>query len=664
MRDPRSLRGIALLGGLMFGCGTPTGGLTPSADVPVTSDAALPSDAVAPIDAPAVDDAGPTCGSAQRLCGGACVDPMSDRANCGACGTACAAGQFCVSGSCQTSCPSGQTVCGARCVDPQSDAANCGMCGNACAAGQSCAAGRCALSCPGGQVACGAACATLATDRANCGACGTACAAGQVCTGGACVTACPAGQTACASGGASRCVDPQSDAANCGMCGNACAAGEICMGGACMLTCPAGLTRCGNRCVDAQVDRANCGTCGNPCAAGNICAAGRCELSCGAGQTACAGRCADLQSDPANCGMCGTLCGNGQSCVAGSCRGSCPLTTCAGACVDTSYSPDHCGGCGRACPPYPNMTRTCGNGQCVPGVCLTGFSNCNNMLVDGCEVSTQSDVNNCGACGRMCAAVNNAAPVCINGTCGVGACNAGFADCDANPANGCEAALNGDRNNCGACGVTCMGVCRDSVCTATIHNSEPFTSTTLPGGGCSHLNAHQHNYVNLGSMTFAACLSAASRVGGMLAPSVYTSPTTGWYGHRLGGVAMTGAWSTYQTAAVTSLQPCVVARDRRSTTRDAVLSETRTHEGQTWRYQDYGPRFYDECQLLASNAGASIITPHTVGLPATAAHWVHQIHLCNVYAYVNAAGTGFAYDNYGSGQRSSQQRCMVGYVDN
>ena len=115
---------------------------------------------------------------------------------------------------------------------------------------------------------------------------------------------------------------------------------------------------------------------------------------------------------------------------------------------------------------------------------------------------------------------------------------------------------------------------------------------------------------------------------------------------------------------MTSLQPCVVARDRRSTTRDAVLSETRTHEGQTWRYQDYGPRFYDECQLLASNAGASIITPHTLGLPATAAHWVHQIHLCNVYAYVNAAGTGFGYDNYGSGQRSSQQRCMVGYVDN
>ena len=41
-------------------------------------------------------------------------------------------------------CPSGTSFCGVECIDVLSDPANCGRCGNACAAGQTCTAGACA----------------------------------------------------------------------------------------------------------------------------------------------------------------------------------------------------------------------------------------------------------------------------------------------------------------------------------------------------------------------------------------------------------------------------------------------------------------------------------------------------------------------------------------
>src|SRR5258706_12609267 len=45
-------------------------------------------------------------------------------------------------------------------------------------------------------------------------------------------------------------------------------------------------------------------------------------------------------------------------------------------------------------------------------------------------------------------------------------CNPGFADCNNNIADGCEANLNNDPKNCSKCGMSCNGlVCLSGMCT-------------------------------------------------------------------------------------------------------------------------------------------------------------------------------------------------------
>ena len=125
---------------------------------------------------------------------------------------------------------------------------------------------------------------------------------------------------------------------------------------------------------------------------------------------------------------------------------------------------------------------------------------------------------------------------------------------------------------------------------------------------------------------------------------------------------MTGVWNNYREASIGSNVNCVVGRDARSNTRDGQLSESITYDGRRWRYQDYGLRHFDECFLLASNAGASIITPYTIGRTGDN-YWVHSVHMCNTYEWITNNGRGFSYDNMGGGQRSSRRSCMVGYID-
>jgi RHS repeat-associated protein len=97
--------------------------------------------------------------------------------------------------------------------------------------------------------------------------------------------------------------------------------------------------------------------------------------------------------------------------------------------------PANCGGCGTACPIEANSNPTCHGGICSFS-CDVGFADCDFNPANGCEAALSTDVSNCGKCGARCAAPN-ATNSCSAGACSF-VCSAGFSDCDGIASNGCE----------------------------------------------------------------------------------------------------------------------------------------------------------------------------------------------------------------------------------
>jgi len=220
-----------------------------------------------------------------------------------------------------------------------------------------------------------------------------------------------------------------------------------CAAGACAVaSCEAGFADCNGTPADGcevntRASAANCGACGRACAAGPnataACVAGQCAVG------ACAEGTADCNRSPAD-----------------------------GCEVDTRASATNCGACGRACA-TPNGAAACVGGQCAVGVCRAGYANCDGNAGNGCETETRSDVANCGLCGNACTRPN-AMTRCDEGDCRVAACTPGYGDCDSNAGNGCETLLAGSSAHCGACGRACappnafgacaMGACAVAAC--------------------------------------------------------------------------------------------------------------------------------------------------------------------------------------------------------
>ena len=203
--------------------------------------------------------------------------------------------------------------------------------------------------------------------------------------------------------------------------------------------CPEGFSACDGRCVLTDNDPANCGTCGNACADGEVCGQGLCLLGCTEGQMDCNGSCVDLQSDLMNCGTCDNVC------------------------------------------PTDGATTTCTAGFCV-FECNDGFADCDTDPSNACEVNMNIDATNCGECAKNCIALGNADPACTDGVCVLGACKAGFDNCDGVAANGCELPTGFSATNCGGCNVPCNAPdsCFNGSCQGATSYSRTFTNGAAP----------------------------------------------------------------------------------------------------------------------------------------------------------------------------------------
>ena len=162
--------------------------------------------------------------------------------------------------------------------------------------------------------------------------------------------------------------------------------------------CPAGLTLCSGKCYDTTKDPRNCGGCTNACPS-NVtgCSNGVCQ--CPSPFTYCktSNKCIDVNgSSPTNCGACDKACSSNQMCKQGSCTAlpACTggKTWCASAnsCVDTNSDMANCGGCGKSCTAQGGLA------------CCKGF--CSFLITDN---------NNCGRCGNKCTSDKK----CQNSTC-------------------------------------------------------------------------------------------------------------------------------------------------------------------------------------------------------------------------------------------------------
>ena len=228
------------------------------------------------------------------------------------------------------------------------------------------------------------------------------------------------------------------------------------------------------------------------------------DARCGIGKKCCESSCIDPSGDSQNCGACGKVC-TGQhasvSCVAGQCAlngkcnpgwGDCDMNPANGCEANLHVDPNNCTACGMKCA-IPNAVQACADG-CYEASCSFGFDDCNMDPKDGCETSVLSDAANCGACGKSCKNLPNATAACVNAGCLLGSCSPGFADCNGDPSDGCEAQVAYDPKNCGSCGSVCpmnlpscnMGACSLGADFGPMHTFVGMTTDHyITQGSCS-----------------------------------------------------------------------------------------------------------------------------------------------------------------------------------
>jgi hypothetical protein len=416
----------------------------------------------------------------------------TDMRHCGGCDRPCEpdpvrGSEACVMGTCILSCDPGFGDCDAEapgCESSLSSAATCGDCDQTCAGGTPiCDLDTCVTDCPDGTTLCTDSCVDLDSSVRNCGTCGNECAdaenASPLCAEGSCGLRCDTGFFNCDMDGSDGCESRLRELTNCGACGAICeadAATTSCATGDCELVgCDMGYGDCDgdpmNGCeADLAGSPTTCGTCDTTCPtdpanAASICEMGSCGLACDPGYGDCdsnpANGCETFLGETTSCGGCGILCDgatpvcSGSSATGFACAPGCAddEVVCGESCVDISSDARNCDGCGNICPDPTRASPTCTDGTCG-FTCDAGFANCNGDDSDGCEADLAS-TEDCGSCDNVCDPVTNGTVACETDGCAIASCAGTNRDCDGTYANGCEADIETDPAHCGGCGVVC-----------------------------------------------------------------------------------------------------------------------------------------------------------------------------------------------------------------
>ncbi|KYF99557.1 hypothetical protein BE20_30835 [Sorangium cellulosum] len=315
-----------------------------------------------------------------------------------------------------------------------------------------------------------------------------------------------------------------------------------CIDGVCGPTCPDGYANCDRQVegeceVNLRSDANNCGDCGQKCAlprATAECQGGACKVK------ECEAPYADCDGDPENgcevntaidsshCGGCDELCPavyGDAYCEASECKIECDegYTDCNGLVGDgceigTNRDVLNCGGCGVKCEPKAGGRPWCRGGECGETVCPAGRGDCNGDPEDSCEVNLAADPENCGTCGSLCTVANGTGKCTATG-CAVGTCAPGFADCDGIYENGCETNTDTSLSHCGGCGETCTIAggapkCEGGECKVRTCNSGMGDCDGDPDNGCeTNVNSNQTHC--------GACAAA----GGVDCNTIYANAT-------------------------------------------------------------------------------------------------------------------------------------------
>lgn len=397
----------------------------------------------------------------QIVCGGDCVNPLTDVDWCGAtgdcagtnAGTQCLGGKSCINGQCDEPCPNGWVKCGLTCINPDTSLQFCGAVGDcqganagtSCTAPDMCVDGVCSTSCTGVQCGGGSALAAALTVGAPT-ATGTS-ATGMSGTGtftkepdGPVTLSLTLSWTQVAFNSKTMRLALYNPTTPGSECNSPAAIGTLAIDLGTVTTGIGGLV-VNKTFPNLTMDNAAATGIGgkslvlvnSPTNAG---ATGAARIACefiatnAIAQSVIPPVCIDPSTDPLFCGAVGNcqgvnageVCAAGTTCVEGACAAECPNAgeiKCGNTCIDPNANNVYCGataGCGMGGNGSPGVTcpsnQECNNGTCQ-ALCPPGLISCG---ANGSCVDPRTDNTYCGAYGACTANTAQDGTACSAGT--------------------------------------------------------------------------------------------------------------------------------------------------------------------------------------------------------------------------------------------------------